>query len=341
MRPPRLPRSPLFAIPPLATFVATLTGVGTIAIGLAVVATPARAFFPLTARECYAVSYAEPVTGLAALYLPHHIVLRPDGSADLLTGLGGIVDISVAGHRYASWSGSSSTLLIAFTEASARLSVHLVAQWDVGELHGVAMLFMNGGPGPTLRRRFDADRIPCPPVARPLPNELVPGQYHFMLVAGRGSEVGARSAGILTLYPTSAADRSPVRPNERARADTLEYPMYGATDLNFARVGAPLDYQGLSAPPPASLDPLHPGVLVHCEYDSSRTSPPGITLLIGTVDNERVARTGVYFVRVDGAGIELTVRRIVGGRVFGVWRAHGMVVNGSGEFYLVPADGER
>lgn len=77
-------------------------------------------------------------------------------------------------------------------------------------------------------------------------------------------------------------------------------------------------------------------MLVRFDNDSNRANPPRITLLIGTRDNDRVARPGGYSKRLDGAGIELTVRRIVGGRVFGAWRAYGMVINGSGEFDLVP-----
>lgn len=102
---------------------------------------------------------------------------------------------------------------------------------------------------------------------RAAPQELLPGKYHIMLVATGGSEVGARSVGILTLYPTSAADLSPARPNERARADTLEYPMYGVTDLNFARVGAPINYRGASAPAPTfSIRSIR-----ECWFDSTTT----------------------------------------------------------------------
>lgn len=165
---------------------------------------------------------------------------------------------------------------------------------------------------------------------------FTPGKYRLILIAGRGSRVGARASGTLTLLPASGADRSPTEPNEPASTDTAGYPMYGATDLDFTRVGAPLMSDGFF-PAPRSLDPLRPGVLVRVDAARGRVDSPSIELLIGTRDNLRDNRG---FVMTDGAGIVLSVRRIVRERVFGEWRNYGMVVDGSGEFYIVPFDSD-
>ena len=167
---------------------------------------------------------------------------------------------------------------------------------------------------------------------------LTTGKYRIILIAGRGSHVGARATGTLTLFPTSGLDRSPRYPDERARTDTADHPMYGATDLDLRRVGAALDTRSPLSPSPTSLDPLHPGVLVHFEYPPNGSGTLRIWLSIGSGN----VRAMTPYMFVDGATLELSVRRIVDGRAFGAWGSGGssFVVGGSGEFYIEPFDSD-
>ena len=211
----------------------------------------------------------------------------------------------------------------------------------VATLTGLMTVLLVLRSSPVALRRAVVGRTQCecsiPLHSESAPEIFTPGKYRLTLIAGRGSRVGARATGTLTLFPTSGADRSPTTPNGRAGADTAAYPMYGATNLDLTRVGAPL-MPDVFFPAPTSLDPLRPGVLVHVDYAHGRADASSIELLIGTREN---LRDNHGFVMTDGAGIVLSVCRIIRGRVVGEWRNYGMVVNGSGEFYIVPFDGDR
>ncbi len=288
---------------------------------------------------CYTLAYDSPIDGLAALYIPTLLVLRPNAIASLMSW-GAAIDTGAPKFTHSgNWSMfGPSSFRVRYDDVTKPLGLQLVFRYGQTGLIGRASLFLTGRPALPLRSVLVIGReVPCSPQRiqrhHSAPEMLTPGKYRLILIAGRGGHVGARAAGTLTLFPTSGLDRSPTKPNERARPDTADYPMYGATNLDFAHVGAPVFASDKFSPSPMSLDPLHPGVLVHFDYSNTLAGPPHIEILIGTLNNVRAVRN---YDMADGAGIVLSVRRIAGGRVFGDWGPYGIVVNGSGEFYLEP-----
>jgi|HubBroStandDraft_2_1064218.scaffolds.fasta_scaffold61276_3 hypothetical protein len=156
------------------------------------------------------------------------------------------------------------------------------------------------------------------------------------MVATTGHIIGRRTSGVLQLWPTGTLDRSPTWPGERPPAgDTAEVPLYGATDIDWQAVGAPVENADPSAPRKStdeprtdSRDPLHPGVLVliqNGQHPGSRQT----VLVIGTLSNRRVddGKEGL-----DGVGIALWVRRITDAGFDGTWKNWGLLVGGSGYF---------
>lgn len=144
--------------------------------------------------------------------------------------------------------------------------------------------------------------------------EIGPGEYRLTLVATSGSKSGSSSQGNLWLSPTSGGD-------------TDRHPLYGATDLDFKRIGAPMDEQG-PEPDPTSRDPVSPGVLVLRE-------PKETVLAIGTQSNLRDG--GIL--HLDGSGIGLWVTEAGPTGFSGTWRAWGTVVDGAGYFCATPRPG--
>lgn len=144
-----------------------------------------------------------------------------------------------------------------------------------------------------------------------------PGAYALELVATAGSRSGAAATGHLVLDEAHQGDRSP-----RTERAAYDWPagctyLYGATDLEFRAVAAPMDEPCRTGaptsecgdslvPPPTSEDPVFPGV-----RGDRVALPPAqegrpTTLLIGTVGNARL-----HQVVLDGAGIGLTTPRAV------------------------------
>lgn len=157
--------------------------------------------------------------------------------------------------------------------------------------------------------------------------EIRPGEYLLTLVATSGSKSGSSSQGNLWLWPTSARDRSPSTGELVGSDDTNSHPLYGATNLNFKRIGAPMDFAGRgSEPSPTSRDPVFPGVLVL--RDSRET-----VLTIGTLSNIR--DDGI---RLDGSGIGLWVTESGPNSFFGEWRGWGVVEGGAGYFCSMPTN---
>ena len=175
------------------------------------------------------------------------------------------------------------------------------------------------------------DRLRTPDTAR-----IRSGTYRLWLVATDGRRTNHRTSGVLRLWPTSAADRSPSWPNERPPAgDTAESPLYGSVALDWSTIAAPVvdpdpaePRQSSDEPASDSRDPLHPGVLVRIQ----NWQHPGLRqerLLIGTLSNRRVADIRPAF---DGSGIILSVRQITDAGFNGTWVPSGISVTGMGYF---------
>jgi hypothetical protein len=163
------------------------------------------------------------------------------------------------------------------------------------------------------------------PLTRSIP-PIEPGRYALTLVATVGSRRGSIGRGRLWLASTSSQDRSPRTGEHPSEADTLARPTYGATDIDFTVVGAPISTSDPTVPSPTSLDPIYPGVLqLLANWDSD--SPKQPILVIGTLANRRAGGVGV-----DGPGIGLFVRRRDAASFGGTWEAFGRLVDGSGYF---------
>lgn len=165
-----------------------------------------------------------------------------------------------------------------------------------------------------------------------------PGAYALELVATTGSRSGAATTGHLVLDEAHQGDRSP-----RTGRAAYDWPadstyLYGATDLAFRAVAAPMDEPcrvgtprsecgDPLVPPPNSEDPVFPGV----RGSRGALPPPRVgrptTLLIGTLGNARV-----HELSLDGAGIGLTTMRVDSTGFGGWWRPWGVVEDGAGYF---------
>lgn len=155
---------------------------------------------------------------------------------------------------------------------------------------------------------------------------IAAGRYVLTLIASDGAAPSARAHGVLWLHPTSHTDRSPRtgRGPSSAGVGVQEY-LFGATSLDFRRVGAPVTMEpgDTITPPPTSIDPIRPGVLV-----SQGNS--GTVVLISTLSNMRDDRNWL-----DGGGVGLHVRHISETRFAGVWSGWGIVPSREGVFCAV------
>lgn len=173
------------------------------------------------------------------------------------------------------------------------------------------------------------DRVaPCEPTGDTTSASVAvlrPGRYELTLVATAGSEAGHRARGRLWLTTSSAVDRSPRTGQRVPKSDTLESPLYGATDVALDSVGAPMMGDTI-APTPQSTDPIYPGVRVliqNWQYDQ----PKQPVILIGTLSN---LRNGQMW--LDGGGIGLFVTANRASTFAGRWGPWGRMANGSGYF---------
>jgi len=132
-----------------------------------------------------------------------------------------------------------------------------------------------------------------------------------------------RKTGLLSARPLTAGDRI-----------AEGYRLYGWTDVDFQKLGAPIDASGV---PGESRDPENPGILVWFppfKWTYKVSIPEGAPiLLIGTVENKKATR-GFR----DGAGIGLFVLAKEGRCVRGTWSEWGMVMAASGRFKLCRRD---
>lgn len=208
--------------------------------------------------------------------------------------------------------------------------------WRLGTLL-LAMVAAGCVPAPDAlaQERGDGEiaaRCAAPLVSAALLGEarISPGRY-VLTLATEAAAPPARASVPLVLRATSSEDRSPDgrRPDERD--DPNRDYLYGATSLDFARVGAPvLRLRGDTITPlPTSLDPMRPGVLVS-------VSNRGTILTVGTLSNLRDNHD-----LLDGAGIALTVTRISADTVSGVWDGWGILSSRTGFFCAVRTDAPR
>jgi hypothetical protein len=189
---------------------------------------------------------------------------------------------------------------------------------------------------------------------------LEPGRYRLTLVATRGSRQSHRSTGELWLWPTSAIDRSPTWPNERPGiGDTVDVPLYGAADLDWRNVAAPIalfvpasSARSSDAPRPDSRDPLHPGVLVR--FGKRGPLERVTTLFIGTrFDNRRVVENPchrapgdasgspcIMYSQDDAGGMFMSVHRVTNNGFGGTWGPWGLGIDGAGYYCAVRQAGD-
>lgn len=176
---------------------------------------------------------------------------------------------------------------------------------------------------------------PCTSSAntRPLPRRMAlrAGVYQITLAATRGPRSGEQAVGTLWLVRTSGSDSSPRFHTRPTRYDSLETPLYGALDLDFAKIGATVFPTDTMVPRPSSRDPVRPGVLVMMQNWQHPQLPHVPMLLVGSFTNIRDEPDGL--VSFDGPGIVLVVRRVMGVAFTGTWEEAGRNANpGSGFF---------
>jgi hypothetical protein len=150
---------------------------------------------------------------------------------------------------------------------------------------------------------------------------LAAGEYEIVADVGSGAKVSRQSKGNLSLRVLNAG--SDLRKSG--------YQLYGWTDIDWKKLGAPMD---ASSTPGNSRDPDSPGVLVLVPPSGFKgfgvSQPSGApVVLIGTLDNNRTTRGWE-----DGAGIGLFVQSAEGQCVNGEWSGWGIVKGGRGRFRL-------
>jgi len=164
----------------------------------------------------------------------------------------------------------------------------------------------------------------CAPVSAELPagssaNGLA-GEYRLRLVATSGAKQGAATEGSLRLDPQ--VDSLRYRSRLGGRQDsTVLHPLYGAADVDLARIDA------VSVGSTTSLDPIRPGVLVMQRRSAPGGPPRGdIILRLGSEANRRDRQ------RFDGGYTALRVREISPGRMAGSW-ASGVTGEQAGGYF--------
>lgn len=147
---------------------------------------------------------------------------------------------------------------------------------------------------------------------------IVTGEYLLTLVATSGPRVGGKDTGRLILKTATPQDRSPRTGKRATDLEGEEALLYGAAMLDWGAIAAPVFDDG--PPPPRSLDPVYPGVLVLYHGDDQ-------VIFIGTLSN---LRDGYGW--LDGSGIQLRVTAADADRLHGSWDAWGIVTGGAGYF---------
>lgn len=168
----------------------------------------------------------------------------------------------------------------------------------------------------------------CEPVVGGLASDAaaarLAGQYGLTVVATSGDETGGRSVGRLWLMRQDSSLWTVGMPG--GVPDTSAWaPLYGATDVDLATVGA------LRLGDLMSRDPTKPGVLV-LERRAEADVPPSIVLRLGSLANQRDV------VRFDGGYTALRVRDITAHGFRGSWASGTMGAQAEGYFCAVRID---
>ncbi len=128
-----------------------------------------------------------------------------------------------------------------------------------------------------------APAVMCSPQDGPLATDASfdarAGEYRVILVATSGDSAGREVSGSLWLEPNDSTARQFARPGGDP-IPGVTVPLFGWTDVAVLGVAA-LELGDLS-----SREPARPGVLV-LEQRSQPTEPPGITLRLGSIANNR------------------------------------------------------
>ncbi|MEA2725467.1 MAG: hypothetical protein QOH59_3238, partial [Gemmatimonadales bacterium] len=153
------------------------------------------------------------------------------------------------------------------------------------------------------------------------------GEYRLRLVATSGAKKGAATEGSLRLNPQTDSLRYRSRLGG-GRDSTVLHPLYGAADVDLARIDA------VSVGSTTSLDPMQPGVLV-MQRRTRGGSPRGeIILRLGSDANRRDRQ------RFDGGYTALRVRQIGPGRVAGSWASGVRAERAGGYFCATRMEGD-
>lgn len=151
--------------------------------------------------------------------------------------------------------------------------------------------------------------VPCGPAEGELAAgaraEPLEGEFRLTLVAVSGARAGSSAAGMLRLHAFGT------RPAPVPAAPGVLHPLFGATDVRLADVGAAAHGDATRG------DPAAPGVLV---IEWQRPGPPvrnEITLRLGADANHGDQ------VRFDGAHMALFVTSLSPERFTGRWRSGG------------------
>jgi hypothetical protein len=169
----------------------------------------------------------------------------------------------------------------------------------------------------------------CAPVAE----ELAPGssatglagEYRLRLVATSGAKKGAATEGSLRLDPQADSLRYRRRLGG-TRDSTVLHPLYGAADVDLARIDA------VSVGSTTSLDPIQPGVLV-MQRRTAGGSPRGEIILRLGSDANRSDRQ-----RFDGGYTALRVRQLGPERLAGSWASGAATERAAGYFCATRVD---
>lgn len=184
------------------------------------------------------------------------------------------------------------------------------ASWSLG---AAALLVACGGAN-----AGQADPQACAPVEEPasdLTAAELAGEYNVRLVATSGAKDGASAGGRLELMAQDSAYEA--RTRAAGYSDTaFSFPLYGATEVDLAAVGA------VTPGDPGSADPLSPGVLVI-------QRPGGVMLRLGSEAN----RPGVR--RFDGGYTVLQVQQVTDEGFAGTWRSAVGLEEAGGHFCAV------
>jgi hypothetical protein len=156
------------------------------------------------------------------------------------------------------------------------------------------------------------------------------GRYQLTVISEGPDLAGRRVAGVLWLWPSSAADSSPRTRKGVAPGDTIVHPYYGASDLDLWS----LKRKGPSgeAELRSRIDPVYPEILVTVRGGPSQSNTvwKSITMWIGSVTNARDGSLGL-----DGAGFALHILEITSTGFKGRWGPAGIVQTEEGYFCAI------